>query len=183
MGCSGLADELLMPALQQALPVGCNTKKTLMFKKLFGNSSSPSEPIIPKENFTIFKLTIADGLALATINTGYNNYPNKKFYPWYATILMEIGDKNENGHPTNEEAELLNSLEDRITEFLGQTQIVHRIGRVTRNGERDIIYYIDKPAFHQDKTKEFFDSINSVRAVNLTIEKDKRWDNVAAFIQ
>lgn len=86
-----------------------------MFKKIFGNSSSPSEPIIPAENFSVLKLTIDDSLVLATINTGYDNYPNKKFYPWYTAVLMEVGDKNENGHPTNEEAELLNSLEDKIT--------------------------------------------------------------------
>jgi hypothetical protein len=154
-----------------------------MFKKLFGNNSAPSEPIIPIEKFSIFKLTIDGSFALATINTGYDNYQNKKFYPWYTAVLMEIGGKNENGHPTNEEAELLNSLEDKITEFLGRTQIVHRIGRVTRNGERDIIYYIDKPNLDQNKVKEFFDSINSIRPMNLTIEKDEKWANVAAFLK
>ena len=157
-----------------------------MFKKLFGKSSNnkqPSEPIIPKENYSIFHLDMESGLAFATINTGYNNYPNKEFYPWYAAILMEIQDKNDNGHPTDEEASILNDLEDRITQFLNKTQVAHRIGRVTRNGERDIIYYLSNPKFDPDETKLFFDSINAIRPMNFTIEKDKSWKNVGGFLK
>lgn len=152
-----------------------------MFKKLFGGNSSPVEPIVPKENYSIFKLDI-DGVAIATINTGYNNYPNKKFYPWLATITFEIVDKNENGHPTNEEAEILNSLEEKITTFLSQNNVAHKIGRVTRNGERDILYYIDKPNFDSNKVEDFFDTINQIRPLNFELLKDEKWENVSAFI-
>ena len=157
-----------------------------MFKKIFGirsSNNSSIEPIVPKENYSIFKLTIDNGLAFATINTGYNNYPNKKTYPWYTEVIMKIHDKNENGHPTNEEAEVLNDLENRITNFLKLTQTVHTLGRVTRNGERDIIYYIDQPNLDESKVKEFFDSINAIRSVNLTLKKDEHWANVGAFIK
>ena len=165
--------------------VACNTKSTFMFKKLFGIrsvSNSLIEPVFPKENFSIFKLTIDESLAFATINTGYNGYPNKSFYPWYAEVVMEIHDKNDNGHPTNEEAKILNDLEDQITSYLKQTQTLHSIGRVTRNGERDIIFYMDKPKLVGNTAKEFFDSINAIRPINMKLKKDKKWSNVRAFI-
>jgi hypothetical protein len=157
-----------------------------MFKKLFRIGStlkSPIEPIFPMENYSIFKLTIDNSPAFATINTGYNDYPNKIIYPWYAEIIIDINNKNDNGHPTNEEAEILNQLEEQITGFLKQTQTVHPIGRVTRNGERDIFYYIDEPNFDKKKIKDFFDSINTIRPMNFTLKEDKKWSNVGAFIK
>jgi hypothetical protein len=153
-----------------------------MFKSLF-KKKLPLEPIFPVEKYSILRLNVDGGIALATINTAYNNYQNKQFYPWYAAILIEVGEQNENGQPTNEEAGLLNSLEEKITAFLRKTQVVHPIGRVTRKGERDIIYYIDKPNFNEKELKEFFDSINIIRPLNLTIENDRAWTNIAAFIK
>jgi hypothetical protein len=156
-----------------------------MFKKLFGkkNESQPSEPIFPGEAFSIFKLDLKDGLAFATINTAYNQYPNKKYFPWCAQIVIDIHDKNNNGHPTDYEAGILNELEDRITQFLRRTQTVHPIGRVTRNGERDIIYYIDQPKLDQKETKDFFDQINAVRNLNFSLEHDPQWEFVGGFIK
>ena len=156
-----------------------------MFKKLFGvkSESEPIEPIFPVENYSIFKLDMNDVLAFATINTGYKNYPNKQHFPWCAQILLAIQDKNDNGHPTDEEAAVLNDIEDKITTFLKENHTVHHIGRVTRNGERDIIYYIDKPKFNQHETKLFFDEINSQRNLNFTLEKDPKWEFVGGLIQ
>jgi hypothetical protein len=156
-----------------------------MFKKLFSSKAEPGlvEPVFPTENYSIFKLTVDNGLAFATMNTGYNNYPNKSNFPWCAQILLSIQDKNDNGHPIDEEAVVLNDIEVRITEFLKRTQVVHPIGRVTRNGERDIIYYIDKPKFNQKETKEFFDEINAIRNLNFTLEEDAKWKLVGAFIK
>jgi hypothetical protein len=157
-----------------------------MFKKLFGKSSNHKlepESIIPKENYSIFKLELEGGLAFATINAGYDNYCHKKAYPWYAVVVMEIQDRNENGHPTNEEAKVLNDLEDRITQFLNKTQTAHKIGRVTRNGEKDIIFYLSNPRLDPAETKIFFDSMNVVRPMNFTVEKDESWKNVKAFLK
>ena len=153
-----------------------------MFKNFF-QKKSPQEPIFPQESYSILKLNIQGSLAFATINKGYSNYQNKKFYPWYATILIDVLEQNENGHPTDEEAALLNSIEERITEFLKKTQVVHYIGRITRKSERDIIYYIDKPNFNNEELKIFFDSINAIRPLNLNIEKDESWNNISGFMK
>ena len=49
-------------------------------KKLF-QGNKPTEPIFPGENFSIIKLSLPDGLAFATVNKAYENYPNKSFFP------------------------------------------------------------------------------------------------------
>lgn len=61
--------------------------------------------------------------------------------------------------------------------------MVHFIGRLTRNGFRDIFYYLDKPNFDQNKTKIFFDEIYAIRAVNFYLDEDSKWDKVAEFIE
>jgi hypothetical protein len=155
-------------------------------KRLFGQSDKNvgiSEPIFPGENFSISKLTLPDGWGLATFNTKYNNYPNKSFYPWHVLIELEIIDKNENGHPINTEAEKLVKLEDDILNFLKQKHTVHFIGRVTRNGFRDLLYFIDIPKFEEKEVNIFCDDIMKDRAINFGIEKDPKWTSVSGFIE
>jgi hypothetical protein len=90
-----------------------------MFKKLLGkgnlnDNSKPVEPIFPGTNFTIYKFDLPEGSALASINRAYDKYPNKIHFPWCVQLLLEIKEKNEKGHPTDNEAEVLNILEGRI---------------------------------------------------------------------
>ncbi len=154
-----------------------------MLKNLFQpKNDKPVEPIFPEDNFGILKLEIDNFLALASINQAYNNYPNKKFFPWFAQILFELQDKNDNGHPTNEEAEVLNDLEDKINIFFKENHVVHFIGRLTRNGYRNIFFYLDNPSFDQDKTNTFFDEISAIRPMDFYLKEDKKWNKVSAFI-
>ena len=151
-----------------------------IFKNFFGSNKKelPVEAIYPGESFSILKLDMPDGLSFATVNSAYKDYPHKKLFPYLAGFEMEILNKNNNDHPDNEEAEILNDLQDRIENFLKEKHTVHSVARVTRNGARDILIFIDEPKFTEEETKSFFDQINSVRAVNFTIEKDPKWNAV-----
>ena len=153
-----------------------------MFNKLFGHKK-PVEPIYPIESFTVGQIETDEGIGFININIGYRDYPNKKFYPWCAQLLIEFKDKNEKGHPTEKEAETLNELENKIGKFLRKKHTVHFIGRVTRKGFRDLIYYLDQPKLDQTETNIFFDEINSIRAVNFHLDKDEDWKIVAEFLK
>ena len=155
-------------------------------KKLFGQSNEngqPTEPIFPGESFSISKLTLQDGWGLATFNNKYNNYPNKTFFPWHVLVELEIIDKNDNGHPIDIDAEKLVRLEGEILKFLQLKHTVHFLGRVTRNGFRDLLYYIDKPKFEQAEVNEFCDNIMKERGINFGMEKDPQWTAVSGFIK
>ena len=154
-----------------------------IFKKLFsgGKKQTPVEPIFPGESFSILKLDMPDGLAFATVNSAYEGYQNKQCFPYLAGIELEIKNKNENGQPLNDEAEILNELQTKIENFLKEKHTVHSVARVTRNGTRDILMFIDEPKFTEQEAREFFDQINEIRAVNFTIDKDPEWNSVKTF--
>jgi hypothetical protein len=156
-------------------------------KKIFGrfddNKGQPIEPIFPGESFTIFKLNFPDGWGLATINKKYDNYPNKSLYPWLVLIELEVIDKNDNGHPINSDTDKLIMLEENIITFLKQKHTVHFLGRVTKNGFRELLYYIDIPKFEQTEVNTFCDNIMKERAINFTMEKDPKWNSVSGFLE
>jgi hypothetical protein len=153
-----------------------------MFKNLFAKTPPAKEPIFPGEKLSMFKLNLEDGWGLATINKAYDNYQNKALFPWYAIINIHLQDQNENGHPTAQEAEVLNRIEKRVTDFLKQEMIVHFIGRVIRPGERDLLYYLDDHKFQKEETKTFFDDLNAIRPINFELHKDPRWALVKTFL-
>jgi len=130
-------------------------------KNLFGrkDEGKPVEPIFPGESFRIFKLNLPDGWGLASANKAYDNYANKAIYGWHVLVELEVINKNDNGHPINEEALRLTQLEDKIKIFLGQTQTVHFVARITRNGFRNLLFYIDKPTISQEQLTTFCDEV------------------------
>ena len=144
--------------------------------------TQPGEPVFPGENFSILKLNMSDGLALATVNKAYENYPNKSFYPFLVGIELEILDKNDSGHPVDTEAARLNQIQDEIETLLRQKHTVHSVARVTRNGTRDILIYIDTPKLIREELNTFFEAILKERQVNFSIQKDASWSAVAGFI-
>jgi hypothetical protein len=155
-------------------------------KKIFGQSNKndqPTEPIFPGESFSISKLTLSDGWGLATFNNKYNQYPNKVFFPWHVLVELEIVDKNDNGHPVDTDAERLAKLEEEILSFLQQKHTVHFLVRVTRNGFRDLLYYVDQPKFEQAEVNAFCDNIMKERGINFRMEKDPTWTAVSGFIK
>lgn len=169
------------------LGVSSHILTTMNFlKKLFRQSNTndrPTEPIFPGESYSISKLTFEDGWGLATFNNKYNNYPNKSFFPWHVLVELEIIDKNDNGHPMDTEAEKLIKLEEEVLEFIKQKHTVHFLGRVTRNGFRDLLYYIDTPKLEQTEVNVFCDKVMKERGINFGMEKDPKWTAVSAFIK
>lgn len=155
-----------------------------LFKRLFGQAGAtqPADPIFPGESFSILKLNMSDGLALATVNKAYENYPNKSFYPFFVGIELEVLDKNDSGHPVDTEAARLNQIQEEIETFLRQKHTVHSVARVTRNGTRDILIYIDTPKLTQEELNGFFGDILKERQVNFSIQKDASWNAVAGFM-
>src|SRR5690606_23317221 len=124
-----------------------------------------------------------DGFALATFNNKYKDYPNKAFFPWHVLIELEIVEKNDNGHPVDKDAERLAKLEDEVMSFLKQKHTVHFVGRVTRNGFRDLRFYIDKPRFKQAEVYAFCDNVMKERGINFGVEQDPEWTAISGLIK
>ncbi|HKO82752.1 MAG TPA: DUF695 domain-containing protein [Chitinophagaceae bacterium] len=154
------------------------------FKKLFGHKQTqPNEPIFPGESFSMVKLDMADGLAFATVNKAYDNYINKSFFPWLLGVELQIIQKNNNGHPIDSEAAYLNQIQDDLETLLKKDHTVHSVARVTRNGFRDLLIYIDTPKLTQEELNSFFENIMKEREINFGIQKDPSWKAVSGFIK
>ena len=156
-----------------------------MFRNLFkkANAEKPIEPIFPEEKISTGKIEFEDGVGFLIVNEAYNNYPNKKYFPWCIQITLEYKDKNENGLPSESEADILNKIEDDMEAFIKQSHQTHFIGRVTKRDFRDILYYVDLPNFDEKSTREFLDRMNDIRKLNFSIEKDETWSFVSGLLK
>ncbi|RFM28090.1 DUF695 domain-containing protein [Deminuibacter soli] len=149
-------------------------------KQVFGlKKPQPAvEPIFPGEHFTSYELQLPQGLSLATVNHAYDHYANKAVYSWHVLVELEILDRQE-GHVLTETEQLqLNDLRTAAATFLGETQTVHYVGNVLREGFMDLLYYIDTPLMSQPAVDAFCNGVMKERGINFTIENDPEWNCV-----
>lgn len=124
----------------------------------------------------------SNNLVFITANRSYENYAHKSEYPWCLAINIPTVKQNRNGHPTDEEAVILNATQNIITTTLQQAGAVHYVGRVTVKGHREIYYYVADPekmnAALTKLTKK-----RQPRAWEYQMAQDKKWERVAFFFQ
>jgi len=159
-----------------------------MFKRLFTRkgpkSHKPSEPIYPGELFEFSEISDDNTfIGFSVVNKSYDNYPNKKYFPWCIQVTLELVEVDESEMPSENESQVLNQLEDKIQAFISVKHNTHFIGRITQNGFRDLIFYIDQPRFDHESTNTFFDQIQQKRKVNFNMEMDVDWNNVSGLLR
>jgi hypothetical protein len=87
----------------------------------------------------------AGDLVFITVDLAYKSFPDKAKFPHLVHINLTIKDQNKNGHPTNDEAEILNRVEDGIMASLFDAEVTPYIGRVTTRGFREVMVYVRDP--------------------------------------
>lgn len=135
----------------------------------------------PKEDWCLQKVTDqSDNLAFITANLGYKNYAYKAEFPWCLAVNITTGKQNRNGHPTDEEAVVLNVTEDIITQALRQAGAIQYVGRVTVKGYRELYYYIADP----EKINAALTKLTKKRQPRpweYQMKEDAQWERVAPF--
>jgi len=159
-----------------------------MFKNLFKKNEpkkyGPIEPIYPGESFEVAEISDDNGFfGFSSVNKAYDNYPNKKYFPWWIQVTLELKDVNEKQMPSESESKLLEELENKIEAFISEKHKTHFIGRVTHGGLRDLIFFVNEPRFDQEETSKFFDHIQTIRSVNFEMDKDLEWNNIGGLIK
>ena len=168
---------------------------TSIFMTLFSCSNKKTENItdnlvigstienINSSQYSGFQFKIENEDCLATINQYFKGYKNKSNFPYSLWITVETKDKNENGHPTGEEAALFNNLEDSIISKLDKETPYCFIGRTTRNGFREIMFYVSDKDYADKLIGEFVKEDRFKRKVNYNIGPDKTWESISGFIE
>jgi hypothetical protein len=151
-----------------------------MLGKLLGRKKAAER--FPDESFSIGQ-GVRDGLpAVAMINVAYKDYSFRSEYPWHVEIQIQIEDRTDVGFPTNEEAGVLNALEDQIERDLRGTGGVHFIARQTWNGVRVLDYYIECERV-EPVLANLADSGSVPRSFAFKVERDDAWSACELFFK
>ena len=129
--------------------------------------------------FKGFEFEVDDFPAFAIINSIVDDFERKADYPISVFIGIEPEQINNNGHPTEEEADYLEVLESGLLEKLRELDVIY-VGHTTIARKREIIFYIPNDEILIALFEEWATTTN--RSTDVDIEEDAEWENIEAFI-
>jgi hypothetical protein len=149
----------------------------------FARLSAAQNHPAPGDVWFVAKATDQDNnLIFITANRSYENYAHKSEHPWCLAINIPTVKQNRNGHPTDEEAVILNATQDIITNTLQQAGAVQYVGRVTVKGHREVYYYVADPEKMNAALTKLAKK-RQPRAWEYQMKQDRKWERVALFFQ
>jgi|WetSurMetagenome_2_1015567.scaffolds.fasta_scaffold17451_2 hypothetical protein len=161
--------------------ISCNSKEeeNQMDKMILGSTVEN----INNSQYSVIRFKINDEECFATINQYFNNFKYKSDFPYSLWISVETKDKNTNGRPTDKEAELYNDLEDSIVRQFDTKTPYCYIGRTTRNGFREIIFYVSDRDLASTLMDVYIGENKYDRKIEYDIRLDKNWESVSGLVQ
>lgn len=132
------------------------------------------------EQFALIE-TDFDGYPLiANINRALRGYDQKKATPWFLSISIPLSSATEAGLPTKKEADDLNAWETKVEGKITVGPFVF-VGRVTWNGNRELLYYVQEPESVARNLQILIDS-RSTRPFAFRCERDQDWLKVSVYL-
>ena len=124
-----------------------------------------------------------DGRPLfATIDTTPHDNTFKATYPWFLGITTSLTNPTDDGLTTHQEASALNDWEDSLEkQFSGTCRFVY-VGRVTWNGKRQLLYYVDTLDSIEAKLRKLAEE-HTGRAFDIEVERDDQWNKVSVYLR
>ena len=136
----------------------------------------------PEESFNIREAKGEDYHRVMMVNESLKEYEFKNEYPWYLYFDIDMKEVTKPFNlPTKGEAEILNTLEDRITTLIKETVPYQFIGRTTDNGHRELYFYVQSPKEVHAKLNDLIKQGNPVREFEYSMSEDEKWENVNFF--
>jgi hypothetical protein len=154
-----------------------NSQQTRSMETLVGSTLDN----INNSEHAVIQFQINGKVCFATINQYFKNFPNKGDFPFSLWVTVETLEKNDEGHPVDTEAILFNSLEDSLIEnFVKKTPFCF-IGRTTRDGYRELMFYVADKVKATEVMNEFIRNDTFKRRIEFAIDPDETWENVGGF--
>jgi hypothetical protein len=136
----------------------------------------------PEESFNLRESKGDDHYKVMMVNESLKGYEFKNEFPWFLHFDIDMKEVREPFNlPTEQEAEILNTLEDRITSIIQDTVPYQFIGRITDNGHRELYFYVESPKEIHEKLNALVGQGNPVREFEYSMAEDENWDNVEFF--
>ena len=131
---------------------------------------------IDNDNYSILEAELESGNPLiAVINTDLMEWDRKASHPWIVTVEIPYDGKNNNGMPDESTYQLLDKVEQNLSEVLQAPDGYLNIGRQTANSMREIYFAcrdFRKPSKVLDKIRNYY---AGQLKVSFDISKDKYW--------
>jgi hypothetical protein len=136
---------------------------------------------IDSAEHTVLQFVIDNKVNYATINQYFRDYKEKAHFPLSLWVTVETLNKNETGHPIDDEAVLFNSLEDSLISHIAASMPFCYIGRTTRDGYREIMFYVTEKQGAVDVMNKFIKQNPFNREVEFAIDDDPTWESVSGL--
>jgi Family of unknown function (DUF695) len=123
--------------------------------------------------FSIFRGEKDGHPLFAMVDTTPHDNKFKSTYPWFLNITTSLTNPTKDGLTTDKEASDVNDWEDSLEkQFSGTCRFVY-VGRVTWNGTRQLLYYVDASDSIEAKLSKLADR-HPARAFSVQAERDEQ---------
>jgi len=105
-------------------------------------SSNNNMSVCPDHNWDSYHYSTDSGPVIVGFHTDSNKIEQSK-YPLCARVLITIKAPNQNGGPSQDEAQALWDMEDRLVELLNAENVpCMLLGRLTHSGTRELVFQV-----------------------------------------
>jgi hypothetical protein len=124
--------------------------------------------------FSVFQGEVDGHPVFAMIDMGLRDLPDKQRLPFFLSLSTPLINPTSDGLPIRSDADNLNSWEDTVEARLRSTGELAFVGRVTSDGHRELLYYVNsqQPAIDTLKT---LSGEHSTRPFAFACERDEKW--------
>jgi hypothetical protein len=141
---------------------------------------SEPTPCLKRERFQSYREV--DGRPLvAMIDMGLRGMPDKQGLSFFLSLSTSLIGPTSEGLPTRSDADNLNIWEDTVEERLQSAGKFVFVGRVTWNGNRELLYYVGNQ--HSTlETLKIMSDVHSTRPFAFICEPDDEWERVGVWL-
>ena len=158
-----------------------------LFDKIFGKKKienkdeQQSNNHSYKQDWDFYFSNVDDVLGSFCLDLGLSKIAPLTDKPYLVWISVKMNYPREDGLSSNEEFETLNSIEDRLNEFISNNHNAISVGRLTTNGNRDFYFYFGDTALYDKTISEAMVAYPSY-SFDFGIKQDENWSSYFDFI-
>jgi hypothetical protein len=134
------------------------------------------------EQFSVFESEMDGRPLIAIIDVGLRGFESKAVLPWFLSLSTPLIEPTKDGLPTPEDSIALNEWEGLVEKRIASVCRFVYVGRVTWNGSRETIYYIDRDEPVASQLRKLDDDRVS-RPFAFLCERDDEWNKISIYFR
>lgn len=128
-----------------------------------------------KSHYTLINTSRGRDPAVVVVNSALRAFKNRDAFSWHLKLNITCEGVGENGMPTNHEVEILNQLEEEISQALQVKENSLFLARITCRGTRDLLYRAHDPEIANEALQKLIAANTQSREWEYRIEEDPDW--------